>query len=84
MEDKGLYISGEIVEEMTAHGKIKRTLFVGKRCLWTEMFDEFDEFYFETLCKHVIDHKDDKYCPFCGLLIVVDEFEECEQNDTDN
>jgi hypothetical protein len=76
MTDKNLYISGEIVEEETAHGRIKRTLFVGSRCLWTETFDEFDEFYYETLCKNIIDHKDDKYCPFCGLLIVVDEHDE--------
>lgn len=78
MNDKNLYISGEIVEE-EKHGKIKRTLFLGKRCLWTETFDELYEFYFETLCKHVIDHKDGDYCPYCGLLIVVDEFEEGNQ-----
>lgn len=79
MIDNDLYIGGKIIEEMKAHGKIKRTLFVGNRCLWTEKFDEFDEFYFETICKHIIDHKDGKYCPFCGLLIVVDEYEDGDQ-----
>jgi len=77
MSDKNLYISGNIVEEKTEHGRIKRTLFVGSRCLWTEKFDDaFEELYFETLCKHVTEHKDGDYCPYCGLLIVVDKYDE--------
>ena len=73
---KKMYIGGYFVD-LIKQGKFPKIVFVGSRCLWTEQYDEeYDEYYYETLCKQLSEYKYGEYCPFCGLKIVVEEYRE--------
>ena len=72
MKKKNMYVSGDFTKD----GKMPKIIFVGRRCLWTERYnEEYDEYYYKTLCNQLSEYKEGEYCPFCGLKIVVEEYE---------
>lgn len=73
MKNKTLYVGGKFVE-LIKKGKLPKIVFAGNRCVWYEQYDEdYDEYYYKTLCKQLSEYKAGEYCPYCGQKIVVEK-----------